>query len=92
MTTGLLSVSTSPYPVYGWYDNGTIYYYTEADNIYMSANSSYMFYNLQRVTEFDIDTWNTTKVTNMAYMFGKCYLLESLDLSGWNTANVTTLQ
>jgi surface protein len=58
----------------------------------MSANSSYMFYNLQRVTEFDIDTWNTTKVTNMAYMFGKCYLLESLDLSGWNTANVTTLQ
>jgi len=92
VTTGLLSVSTSPYPVYGWYDNGTIYYYTEADNIYMGANSSYMFYNLKQVTELDIDTWNATKVANMAYMFGSCNNLESLDLSGWDIKNVTTLQ
>ena len=92
MTTGLLSVSTSPYPVYGWYDNGTIYYYTEADNIYMGANSSYMFYNLRGLAEVDVDNLNTTKVTNMSYMFRYCFDLESLDVSSWDTKNVTTLE
>jgi len=33
--------------IVAWYDNGTIYYYTDADKIYMNPDSSYMFYYMK---------------------------------------------
>ena len=40
----ILSDSNSDFPIYGWFNNGVIYYYTEAENIYLNEDSSYMFY------------------------------------------------
>jgi len=33
--------------VIAWYNSGTIYYYTDAEIIYMNEDSSFMFYYMQ---------------------------------------------
>ena len=42
--------------VLAWYDedNYTIYYYTEASKIYLNEDSSWMFYNMQRLETIDM--------------------------------------
>ena len=89
-TKSLISVSGSV-PVNAWYDNGTIYYYTEASEVYLSENSSYMFYDMRSLNSVDLSGVDTSRVTNMSYMFYRCYDLKSLNLSGWNTSNVTDM-
>ena len=91
VTTWLISNNDSVYPVYARYNNGTIYYYTEADRIYMNPDSSYMFYNMKWLTELDISEWNTSRVTNMSRMFVDCINLENLDVTNWNTSKVTDM-
>ncbi len=91
VTTGIISMRGSEYPVYAWYKNWTIYYYAKTDKIYMNPNSSYMFNNLRRVSSIN-GGFDTSKVTNMRGMFQNDTSLKSLDLSGWNTSQVTNMQ
>ena len=85
----IVSTSTSQYPIYVWYDNGTIYYYTEALNLYMNSDSSRMFRNLRNVTSIDLSTIKTSKTTNIKAMFHNDQALTSLNLSNFNMSNVT---
>ena len=39
----------------------------------------------------NINSFNTSNVTDMAYMFGDCYALEDLDVSKFNTDKVTQM-
>ena len=88
----IVSTSTSDFPIYAWYSNGTIYYYTVVDNPYMNSNGNHMFENLTNVESIDINTINTSRTTSMWSTFLNCFNLESLDLSNFNTENVTSLQ
>ena len=84
-------------PVYVWYEydnetsTGTIYYYTEAENIYLNEDSSKMFYGLNNVSVINTNKFVTDYVENMAYMFRSCKELHSLDLSNFDTSNVTNM-
>ena len=91
VTTGIISMKGSEYPVYAWFEHWTIYYYTQADKVYMNPNSSYMFFKLKRLGSINID-FDTSKVTNMRGMFQNDISLNSLDLSDWNTSRVTNMQ
>jgi len=91
VTTWLLSTNDSETPIIAWYDNGILYYYSEADILYLNQNSSYMFYRIKSWTYIDTSGWDTSKVTNMWSMFCNCSSLEELDVSGWNTINVTNM-
>ena len=88
VTTTWISTSDSEREIIAWYDDWIIYYYTEAETIYMNPDSSYMFYYMEWLTRLDISNWDTSNVTNMSYMFEYCYDLESLDLKKWDTSNV----
>ena len=87
----IVSTNESSYPIYAWYDNGTIYYYTEALNPYMNNNAFVMFYRLKYVTTIDINTINTSKTLNMRSLFDGCYSLQNLDLSNFSTSNVNNM-
>ena len=91
----ILSSNDSIVPIYGWYDNGTIYYYTNAEEIYLNANSSNMFQNLRILSDIEMSSWNTSNVTNMGSMFyyaGYSATTWSVgDLSGWDTSSVTNM-
>ena len=85
--------SGSPNKVYAWFDSGIIYFYSEADNIYMHANSNDAFAKLVNVTDITaLSKFNTTYVTSMSRMFQDSWKITDLsDLESWDVSNVTAM-
>ena len=88
----IISDSESDIKVYFWSDgNGTIYYYSEVDKIYMNEDSSFMFAFLYNLTEIDLSHFDTSKVKNFYSLFVYDYVLSSVDMSGFDTSSVTNM-
>ena len=85
----IISSEDSPLEIYAWFDNGTIYWWSEADK-WLNTDSSYMFYNLRSLKTMDT-SFNTGTATNMSGMFGWLMNIEELDLSNFDTSNVTNM-
>ena len=93
-------------PIYAWFEEdteandgtGTIKLWSEALEVKLNNNCSYMFSylrglkQLNPITDLGI-TGISTNVTNMSYMFENCDRLTSIDLTNVNfdTRNVTTM-
>ena len=88
VNASIVSASTSETPIYSWFDNGTIYYWSEDTHPYTNPNSSYMFNGFTQVTFIDAAPFDTSKTTDMEAMFANCRNLETLDVSGFDTSNV----
>ena len=92
-----ISLATSRYPVYVWFDNtndaGIIYVYTEAKEILMDLDSSYMFNNFTALIDLSgLTNWDTSSVTYMDSMFQDATSLTDLSpLASWDTGNVTEM-
>lgn len=84
----IISEADSNYNVYMWYDSGTIYYYSEANKIYLNRVSYELFFGLVNVSSIDFSKLNTSIVENMDAMFSGCSSIKELDLSSFNTSNV----
>ena len=84
----ILSSEQSELPVYAWFDNDTIYYYTEADDIYMDASSGNIFENMRVLTDISgLAYWNSSRVETMASMFWGTESLTNIDaLIYWDTS------
>ena len=92
-----VSVSDSQYPIYMWYDSSTttIYWYTEANQVYLNPDSSYFFRSLRQLNSLAMDDYRTTRVTDMSYMFAAA----GMDNTGFtlrlgntfDTSNVTNM-
>lgn len=52
---------------------------------------SEMFYQCSSLTNLDLSTFNTSKVTDMSDMFFQCSSLTDLDLSKFDTSEVTDM-
>ena len=89
-TTQIISVDGQT-PVYAWFDNNTIYYYTEAEYIFLNADSSYLFNKMSYINNIDLTDFNSSNLTNASSMFNSCINLASLDISSLNTSNVTNM-
>jgi len=87
----IVSTQNSDFPIYAWYDNGTIYWYTDIDNPYMNPNSSNMFRGLTNVTSMAINTIDTSRSTNMNSLFYNCNSLTSINLSNFSTVLVSSM-
>ena len=87
-----ISTSSSKVPIYAWFNNGTIYYFTQADKIVMNADSSYLFYNAKSLTNIDaLSGWDTSSVTDMSYMFSSSGITDIDGASNWDTSSVTNM-
>lgn len=90
-----VQASDSNYKVYMWYEtsNNAIYFYSEADNIYMNQNSASAFYNFTQLEDISgLAYFNTSYVTDMHAMFNRCYALKNISpLANWNVSNVTDM-
>ena len=91
VTTKIISETNSTYPVYVWYQNNTIYYYSKTDNIYLNEDSSYLFYNFTKLKNLDTDVFNTINTLKINNMFYKCSDLENIKLT-FNTENITNME
>ena len=87
-----ISTEESRAPIYVWFDNGIIYYYSENEKILLNDNSNRLFQNLTALEEIDLSSFDTSNVTDMSFMFNYCTKLKQLDLSNFDTSNVTSIR
>lgn len=96
LTDSLNKVSTddSAYPIYMWYENGTIYYYTEAKYVYLNTSAKYMFSNFQALSNIDeLANFNTSRVTDMGFMFQNDINITDLSpLANWDVSCVQNMK
>ncbi|MDO4199650.1 MAG: BspA family leucine-rich repeat surface protein [Clostridia bacterium] len=88
-----VAISSSPQPIYMWYDgtSGTIYYYSDAEYILLNQNSQNVFSYFKNLSNVDCTGFITDSVTNMSGMFAQNQSLTNLDLTSFNTAKVTNM-
>ncbi|GEM_PF-7004729 len=86
-------ISQSGAATFAWYENNTIYLYSEAENVYMNNISGTMFRKMRSLTDISgLSMFNTHYVTNMNRMFQDSTSITSLSaLSGWEVGNVTDM-
>ncbi len=86
----IVSTNDSPYPIYMWFDNGTIYWWSEDTTPSTNEDSSYMFAKLKEVTDISgvasLDLTNTYSLNSMLYDVDK--LVDITSLANWNVSNI----
>ncbi len=89
----ILSTNDSPYPIYAWYENNNIYYYTEANDVRLNTDSSCLFYFYTSLSNISgLQNLNTSNVTDLNNVFWLCYSITDISpLETWDTSNVTNL-
>lgn len=94
----IISTDDSDEPIYYWYDstNQIIYYYSDANVLYLNEDASKMFVHIYKLNEIEgIEDWNTSKTTDINYMFYNAGLESdsfSIDLSSWDTSNIENME
>ena len=85
--------ASSDYTIKIWYDAASkiLFYWTEADKIFLNRDSRYMFRGFTEANYINTSIFNTSEVEDMAYFFYKMNNLQSLDLSKFNTEKVTDM-
>ena len=79
------------YPeAYVWYDNGTIYWWSEAENLSFISGAN-TFYGLSNVESIDMTGMVFDDVTDMSNMFTDDKSLQSIDVTSFDTSKVTKM-
>lgn len=83
---------TSDRAVLAWLDKDTktIYYYSEADKLYLNPDCEDMF-SYSGYRELDLRPFDASKVTNMKSMFSNQPYITEINFSNFNTSNVTNI-
>lgn len=92
------SIPTSERQIYVWLSNDskTIYWWSDADIVYMNEDASDMFRDInggaKKMKEIDISGINTSRVKNMSKMFQADYnIYEKIILGDIDTSNVENM-
>ena len=89
----LISTNASTKPVYAWFENGVIKWWSEAEDVNAGVNLSRLCYEMQNLTDISgLNEWQTGEVTDMSSMFYNCSKLTDLTaLTNWQTGKVTDM-
>ena len=89
-----ISTDESEYPAYMWYENNTLYYYSEAERLKLPSDCSNLFSGFSNIESADFSGFDTSQVTEMSSMFigfASNSKIDSINLTGFNTSNVTDM-
>lgn len=90
LDTVIVSTSDSYFPTYIWREGNKVYWWSEADKVYMNPVSGNMFYAVQ-VKNVSLVGLDSSKVTNLSRMF-QGGIVESVNFgSNFDTSHVTTM-
>ena len=89
----LISTNASAEPVYAWFENGIIKWWSEAKDVNAGKSLSDLCYKMRNLTDISgLNEWQTGNVTYMSCMFYNCSKLTDLTpLTNWQTGNVTNM-
>ena len=89
----IVSTVDSPYPIYMWYEEGTIYWWSEAKRPNLNKDASFMFGYMKNLANiYDLKRLDSSDTINIESMLYNDTSLS--DLSGlreWNTENITNM-
>ena len=89
----IVSTIDSPYPIYMWYEEGTIYWWSEAKRPTLNEDASYMFGYMRNLVDISaLSLFDTSITKKMVATFYYDSNLKNLDsLKDWDISNVETL-
>lgn len=91
-TKNIVSTTASKYPIYMWYEDGTIYWWSEEKNPYLVGSQSYLFSSFNNLSDISgLANWNVSKMSAMNEMFYGCNISDLAPLSNWNVSNVNNM-
>ena len=90
----VVSTGDSPYPIYMWFENGTIYWWSEDETPSLNEYAKNSFSRLNNLVEISgIKYFDTSKTKNMTDLLSSDASLLNVDeLKSWNTSNVVSLR
>lgn len=93
----IVSTADSTTPIYMWYNPAdlTVYWWSDADNVYMNQDASKMFMKATNTSinlvSVDLDGINTVMTKNMSAMFQDVSALQYINFANINTSSVEDL-
>ncbi len=89
----IVSTSESQYPIYMWFDNGTIYWWSEDKTPALNNSSRLMFYLFKALQYVEgLETFDTSNSKSFDYFFDNNESLLSIEkLDKWNTSNIVSM-
>ena len=92
----VLSADDSPVKIYGWFDAGTgnIYYYSDADDLYLNQDASKMFFAIDGLANINsLADVHVERTTDLSSMFETNHIgLTNTDaFRNWDVSNVTNM-
>ena len=88
----IVSTSDSPYPIYMWYEDNTIYWWSEDAHPSLNENSNFFFHNMRGLNNIEsLSSWETSNAKLMTSMFYYNNLSSLTSLSEWDVSNATSL-
>lgn len=88
-----VATDDSVYPIYIWYNNETIFWWSRDESPYLNKNSEGIFKGFVNLTDISgVKKFDTSEVENFSNLLYNCKNLENLDdLLLWDTSNVKNL-
>ena len=87
--------NTTEYSIYAWYDNGTVYWWSDVNKVYLLDKSHYLWSQLTNAEYIDTTGVDTSKLTVMNGMFKSAgydaSTFQIVGLDKFNTSNVTAM-
>ncbi len=88
----IVSTPESGYPIYMWFDNGTIYWWSEDKTPALNEDASAMFLEFNKMKDISgLEKFDLTKSTNLNIFFANSLISDITPLSKWNTSSVQIL-
>ncbi len=88
----IVSTPESDYPIYMWFDNGTMYWWSEDKTPSLNDNASYMFYYINNLNDLEgVELFDLSTSTNLFSMFGDSSIQNLDSLEKWNVSKITNM-
>ena len=90
-SNNIVSTSNSEVPIYMWFEEDTIYLWSQDEIPALNANSSYLFRYLSSLEDIEcFSDFDTSKVTDFSYFFDNSGI-RYIDLSNIDTSKATNM-
>ena len=92
-TKNLVSTSDSEYPIYIWYDNGIIYWWSEDNTPSLNEDAGYMLINMANLNDVSgVASFDTSKANNLeAFFEGDSSISDLSVIKNWNVSKVQNM-
>lgn len=87
------NTSDSEVPIYIWWSDTTLKWWSKASEVYAPADIKGIFANCKKLADISgVKAWNTEKITDMSDVFNYCYALTDISpVASWNMSNVINI-